>query len=92
MLVQCHVSSTTRAELSQLSLKAAFSEAEVLAGARLLSTQLGIMWKKRGGVRGDPPPFSYTDFCKPFPIPAPPGITYQGFSFALGQDVPQERA
>lgn len=92
VLVQCHVSSTTRAGLLQLSLKAAFSEPEVLAGAQLLSTQLGIMQKKGGQQEGgNPPPFSYTDFCKAFPFPAQPDTTHRGFSFALGQDVPQER-
>lgn len=50
------------------------------------------MWKQGRGARGEPPPFSYADFCKPFPFPAQPGIAYhQGFSPALGQDVSPER-
>lgn len=66
VLVQCHVSSMARAGLLELRLKASFSEPEVSAGTRLLSHTVGHYV----GARGEPPPFSYADFWKPFPLPA----------------------
>lgn len=86
VLVQCHVSSMARAGLLQLRLKASFSEPEVSAGTRLLLHTVGHYV----GARGEPPPFSYTDFCKPFLLPAPQRLLPRLF-LALGQDVPQER-
>lgn len=52
MLVQCHVSSTARARLLELMLKASFSEPEVSAGTRVLSHTVRHYVEAGAGSKG----------------------------------------